>query len=120
MAKLESKPGYATIPEATKIVEVTDSKYVRALMKKGKFPGAVKRMINDKQWRWEIPIKELERYAKRDKRTRRTDGRTRYIIWMRDDEEKAVSNLFEKNGIEAPYEKAYQPKDEDEDEEDES
>ena len=109
MSRVAPKEGYVTIPQAAPIAGVEDSRYIRVLLRKGHFPGTIKRKINKKQWRYEIPIEELEVYAKRAKRTRRSDGRAKYLLYMTDDEAEVVAKLFKQAGIECPYDRAYKP-----------
>lgn len=86
--------------------------YVRTLIRNGKFkPNKVKISPDSEVWRWEIPVSQLDTYrATAGTRTRRADGRSKFVMYATPDELKAVNKLVADAGLGVLIERAYQPK----------
>jgi hypothetical protein len=86
--------------------------YVRTLIRNGKFkPTKVAVAEGSEVWRWEIPVEQLESYrANAGTRSRRADGRTKYIMYATPEELEQVNAVAEANEIGVIIQRAYKPK----------
>jgi hypothetical protein len=89
-----------TIVEAAKMLGVRDM-YVRQLLKKGAFPGAAKVRIAPEleTMRWEIPVASVEaRKTNPIHKSRRSDGRSRYVLYATAAELAKISAIVKETG----------------------
>ena len=121
MPSIKPKKGYLTIPQVALKLDCQVA-YVRTLLREGKVEVAVKRPLNATQWRWEIPEAWLETRKNLGSRTKREDGRNKWLLWMNPPELEVFTALMAEHLPEVPWAVAYKrqpvPEEVEEEEED--
>lgn len=104
--KVAPDNGFATIPTVARELDLKPT-YVRTLIRQGKIKGAKRRMLNETQWRWEIPLEWVENKRQTGSRTKREDGRNKFLIWMNPVELETFEKLLAEHLPDVPFENAY-------------
>jgi hypothetical protein len=107
MATVKPKKGYLTITQVAKELGC-QVPYVRTLIREHKIPDMLKRPLNSSQWRWEIPEAWVLEYKKTyGSRSKRSDGRNKYLIWMNPEESEKFTDLMAEHLPDVPWEVSY-------------
>lgn len=110
MTTEQRKSKTLTIREAARLAG-TQEQYIRKLRKTGKIKSTMAVVPGTRIPRWNLDRESFESYfSEKRTRTRRTDGRNKYTVYLTTSEYEVLSKLLKDNKLEVPLGRANPPK----------